>query len=316
MNKVYIIHENIEWTKHLIDRLEMLEVPYEEWDLSEGLINLSETPPPGIYYNRMSASSHTRGHRFAPELTDHILNWLELHGRTVINGPEAIELEVSKLKQYFALNKVGILTPKTIGAVGIQNIIQAAKTLNEWPFIIKHNRAGKGLGVHLIYSLEELTEYLNGVEFEDSIDGISLVQQYIESASGKIVRAEFIGGEFFYSVEIESNDSFELCPADNCQIPNSLETNRGETIQPVKFKIKENLLTPLEIKAYQNFLTENHIQVAALEFIRDAQGKMYTYDVNTNTNYNPDAEQESNKYAMLELASYLKKKLAQENTSN
>lgn len=116
------------------------------------------------------------------------------------------------------------------------------------------------MGVHLIYSLEELTEYLNGVEFEDSIDGISLVQQYIESASGKIVRAEFIGGEFFYSVEIESNDSFELCPADNCQIPNSLETNRGETIQPVKFKIKENLLTPLEIKAYQNFLTENHIQ--------------------------------------------------------
>lgn len=75
-------------------------------------------------------------------------------------------------------------------------------------------------------------------------------------------------------------------------------------------------MTPLEIKAYQNFLTENHIQVAALEFIRDAQGKMYTYDVNTNTNYNPDAEQESNTYAMLELASYLKKKLAQENTSN
>ena len=32
--KVYVIHENLEWTQHLVKWLEELEVPYELWDLS------------------------------------------------------------------------------------------------------------------------------------------------------------------------------------------------------------------------------------------------------------------------------------------
>jgi hypothetical protein len=31
--------------------------------------------------------------------------------------------------------------------------------------------------------------------------------------------------------------------------------------------------------------------VAGIEFIRDANGRTLVYDVNTNTNYNPEAEQ-------------------------
>ena len=34
--KVYVIHENLEWTQHLVKWLEELEVPYELWDLSSG----------------------------------------------------------------------------------------------------------------------------------------------------------------------------------------------------------------------------------------------------------------------------------------
>ncbi|WP_244244724.1 ATP-grasp domain-containing protein [Marinilactibacillus kalidii] len=304
MQKVYVLHENMDWTRHLIKRLEELAVPYQEWDLSEGFVDLAVEPPEGIFYNRMSASSHTRGNRFAPELTDQVLSWLEAHGRTVINGTDALALEVSKLKQYLALNKVGIETPKTIGAVGLDQIIKAAEKLNEWPFIIKHNRAGKGLGVKLIYTIDELKAYINGPEFEASIDGISLIQQYIQSTNGRIVRAEFIGGEFFYTVEVDSSDGFELCPADNCQLPDesTIELNG----QPAKFEIQENLLSADEIEQYRQFMQESNVQVAALEFIRDQSGKLYTYDVNTNTNYNPEAEQRANQYAMLQLATYLK----------
>ena len=32
-------------------------------------IDFSNIPPNGVFYNRMSASSHTRGHRYAPEDT-------------------------------------------------------------------------------------------------------------------------------------------------------------------------------------------------------------------------------------------------------
>ena len=37
-------------------------------------------------------------------------------------------------------------------------------------------------------------------------------------------------------------------------------------------------------------IAANGIEVTGIEFIRDAQGRIYTYDVNTNTNYNTRAE--------------------------
>ncbi|MFP3490520.1 alpha-L-glutamate ligase, partial [Staphylococcus sp. SIMBA_130] len=77
-----------------------------------------DVPPDGIFYNRMSASSHTRDHRYAPEYTAAVLEWLESHGRRVLNDSRALALEVSKVAQYAALRKHGIVTPKTIAAVG------------------------------------------------------------------------------------------------------------------------------------------------------------------------------------------------------
>ncbi|MED4164746.1 alpha-L-glutamate ligase, partial [Halalkalibacterium halodurans] len=118
MKKIYVIHENDEWTVHLFKRLEELGLPYEDWHLRSGSIKLHEAPPEGVFYNRMSASSHTRGHRYAPELAGAVLAWLERHGRTVINGSRALQLEVSKVNQYMALETFGITTPKTIVAVG------------------------------------------------------------------------------------------------------------------------------------------------------------------------------------------------------
>lgn len=305
MNKVVIIHENMDWTKHLIKRLDELDVPYDEWDLSQGMLDIQELPEKAVYYNRMSASSHTRGNRYAPELTDQVLTWLEQKGARVINGTGAINLEVSKLKQYLALQASGIRTPKTIGAVGKENIIKAAEKLNEFPFIIKHNRAGKGLGVRLIYSIKELRDYVNGPEFEDSIDGLSLIQQYIKSPDGHIVRSEFIGREYFYAAKVDSSDGFELCPADACQIGPDGEIIAEES----KFSIIDRLPED-QINGYKAFMNAQGIDVAALEFITDEKGDVYTYDVNTNTNYNEDAEKEAGQFAMLELAKYLKSELA------
>lgn len=312
MSKVYIIHENMDWTRHLIKRLDEVNVPYEEWDLSKGMIDLSEAPPEGIFYNRMSASSHTRGHRYAPELTANVLEWLEQYDAPVYNGTRALELELSKVKQYLALNKVGVKTPKTFAASGKEEIVEAAKKLNQFPFIIKHNRAGKGLGVQLLYTIDELKEYVEGPEFEESIDGITLVQQYVQPRDGHIVRSEFINGKFFYAVKVDSSDGFELCPADNCQINfDDAFCPVGEQAEtPSKFEIQEGLVTEDQITRYEQFLKENQIAVAALEFIVDSEGEIYTYDVNTNTNYNPDAEAVADKYAMLELANFLKEELA------
>ena len=69
MKKVYILHENSEWVVDLKRSLEDLNTPYEEWLINDYSVDLNSIPPEGIFYNRMSASSHTRNHRFAPEIT-------------------------------------------------------------------------------------------------------------------------------------------------------------------------------------------------------------------------------------------------------
>ena len=186
--KVYVIHENIEWTQHLVKWLEKIQVPYELWDLSSGILDLQSPPPQGIFYNRMSASSHTRGHRYAPEFTEQVLTWLEAHGRKVVNGTGAVNLEISKVKQYLKLNESGIETPATVAVLGPENIIEAARKLNIYPLITKHNRAGKGLGVQLFQNEEETSEV---VQYKKHLERFITPGMYQENKSlSNVVKLE------------------------------------------------------------------------------------------------------------------------------
>ena len=114
---IIIIHENNEWIEPFETALKKLEKEYRIWYVPEMSLDMSSTPPEAVYWNRMSASSHTRGHRYTPELVAGILSWLERHGRTVVNGPKALDLEISKMRQYQELEKLGIQTPKTFCAI-------------------------------------------------------------------------------------------------------------------------------------------------------------------------------------------------------
>ncbi|UJW59858.1 alpha-L-glutamate ligase [Bacillus sp. A116_S68] len=305
MMKIYIIHENDEWTAPLLTALEELNTPYESWHLHEGTIPLDDIPPAGIFYNRMSASSHTRGHRYAPELTSAVLTWLESHGRTVLNDSRALRLEVSKVAQYEALKKHGIRVPKTTAAVGADSLLKAADKF-ETPFITKHNRAGKGLGVQRFEHVNDFKKAFENHVVEPSIDGIMLLQQYIQAPDSSITRCEFVGGKFLYAVKVDTSEGFELCPADACQIGEQFCPADGANtdVPKAKFDIITDFSSPL-IEKYEAFLTDNGITFAGIEQITDTDGQIYTYDVNTNTNYNPQAEEKANIFGMKEIAAYL-----------
>ena len=118
MAKIYVLHENAAWLSPLRQAFAAQGLPYEEWFLDQGMIDLAATPPDGVFYNRMSASSFTRDHLHAPELTAGVLAWLQAHGRRVVNDGRALELEVSKVKQYAALSAQGIRTPAVNSGVG------------------------------------------------------------------------------------------------------------------------------------------------------------------------------------------------------
>jgi len=304
--RIFVLHENIPWVEPLRREFAAIDAPFSEWFLDRGLLDLTSTPPEGIFYNRMSASSHTRGHRYAPEYTAAVLAWLTKHARTIVNGERALQLEISKVAQYESLAKFGVETPATIAVIGREYIPQAAAAIG-YPVILKHNRAGKGLGVKLIYSEAGLTEHLASEAFEDSVDGIMLVQRYIKAPEPFITRVEFIGGKLLYAVRVDTTQGFELCPADACQIQQPSEA--CPAIAPGdKFRILPRFEHPL-IPAWQSFLAANDIGVAGIEFINDAQGCAYTYDVNTNTNYNPDAETRDGRRGMQAIALHLKRLL-------
>src|SRR3954463_11862885 len=134
MSRIYVIHENDAWVEPLRAAFDQSGLPFTEWFIDDGTLDLSETPPYGVFYNRMSASSHTRGHRYAAELTGGVLAWLESHDRRVVNGGRALQLEISKIAQYTALRDQGIRTPRTIAAVGKDRIVEAAGRMSG-PFI-------------------------------------------------------------------------------------------------------------------------------------------------------------------------------------
>lgn len=288
MKKIYVIHENETWLVPLRAAFEKLGLPYEEWNIDKMTMDLSEIPPDGVFYNRMSASAHTRDHRYAPEITNNILAWLQRHNRKVINGWRALQLEVRKSEQYLALQEFDIKHPKTLIVNDIDLMPSAVEKLNQFPFIVKPNRGGKGTGVQLFYSKESLEGAIKNKTLGESLDGIWLIQQYVQPADGRITRAEFVGGEFIYAVSIDSSDGFQLCPADSCQVGDAFcpTTNSGKES---KFKIIDNY-TNDDLSKYAQFLKKNDIGIGAIEYAEDSEGTKYVYDVNTNTNYNAAAE--------------------------
>jgi hypothetical protein len=298
---IYVLHENDEWMAPFRQAFSNIGLTFVEWHMHHVELDLQQPPPQGVFYNRMSASSHTRGHRSAPEYTLAVLCWLESHQRKVVNGSRALDLEISKLRQYQALRVAGVLVPTTQVARTPTELIHLASHQQE-PFIIKPNRGGKGLGVQLVDSITALRTLIKKDQLAHSLDGLYLVQQFINNPLAYITRCEFIGGKLIYAVKVNTDRGFELCPADSC---NTNLLNCPSTNSTDQFSIINGFRDDTLIDQYQSFLQANHIDIAGIEFVTDEQGKTWTYDVNTNTNYNKAAESLTHLCATEEIAHYL-----------
>lgn len=137
-------------------------------------------------------------------------------------------------------------------------------------------------------------EALRGGRVEPGPDGLTLLQEYVAPAQPFITRAEFVGGRFVYAVRVATTQGFELCPADACDV------SGGGPL----FELRKDYQPP-HLQVLQRFLDLNGIEVAGIEYIESADGRVVTYDVNTNTNYNPDVDAQAEKSAPAEIARFL-----------
>ncbi|MEN0101796.1 MAG: alpha-L-glutamate ligase [Curtobacterium sp.] len=311
--RVYVIHENPEWFPPLAAAFEAEGVPVQEILLIEGQVDLASEPEPGVYWSRMSASSHTRGHEHAKEYTRALLGHLERAGRQVVGGSHVLELEVSKVAQHGLLQQAGFDVPRTTAVFGTAPLKDAARTFTDGqdvPFITKHNQGGKGLGVRRFDSLAEFDAYVDSPEFEEPVDGITLLQEYLTAREPFITRVEFVGGEFVYAVRVDTSaGSFELCPADACEVPQVIAGAVCEvpgTGQQSAFSVRTEVTAqhPL-VQQLRTFLADQRIQIAGVEFMETTDGRTVVYDINTNTNYNPAVEETAPASGPRSIARYL-----------
>ena len=276
--KVYVIHENPDWYAPLGAAFDAAGVPYEQWLLGDGELDLDlgAVPPDGVFWSRMSASAHTRGHPHAKDFTRGMLCWLESHGRRVVNGRRVLELEMSKVDQLTALRAAGFDVPRTVAVAGAAELAAVARKLPA-PFISKHNQGGKGLGVRLFESHDEFAEHVSSPAYAPPVDGITLLQEYLQAAEPVITRVELVGGQYVYAISADTGrGGFELCPADACAADQASATGL--------FALRDGFEHPI-IGRYLDFARRHGIEIAGFEFIETVDGRLVTYDLNTTTNY-------------------------------
>lgn len=304
--KVYILYENPDWNVPLVRELKKAGIPYEEWFVQAGCFDLGKEPPEGVFLNRMSPSSHTRGHWESVDYTRALLTWLEAYGRRVINGSQAFELEMSKIKQYVALKNLGIRTPYTMAVSGREPLKAAARNM-PLPFITKHNRGGKGLGVRKFEDLQTFDAYVDSDDFVPSPDHITLLQEYVQPAEPFITRVEIVDGQFLYAIKADTSQGFLLCPAPCCEVGDTVsapsKTPPGANFDNQSlFSLREDFDDPV-IQQYIQFMAKHRIAIAGIEFIEDSHGNKITYDINGTTNYSPAVEEQHGLNGMAAVAS-------------
>lgn len=292
---VHVVHENPEWLPPFAAAFRAEGVEWDEVLVTGGPLDLTEEPAPGVYWSRMSASAHTRGHDASAEHARGLFDHLEAYGRRVVNGRAVLDLELSKVRQLALLRASGIDVPRTVAVMGAApaGVLAAAARIGT-PVVVKPNRGGKGLGVSRFDSVDELAAALPGLE--PPVDGVLLVQEYVPAAEPRITRAEVVGGELVYAITADTGrGGFQLCPADACAVDGTPES---------LFALRERVPGEL-VAAYETFARQHGIEVAGFEFLETADGRAVTYDVNTNTNYNPDVEAVAPRSAARAVAAYL-----------
>ena len=305
---VHILYENSDWLEPLTNALE--EAGFDDVHLvklADGLLDANQSPAEGIWINRISPSSHTRGNHNTVQLARDFLYWLELHGRRVINGLKAFEFEMSKFRQDLILQKYGIQTPKTVLVVGSDKLKEAALQF-EHPFITKHNQGGKGLGIKLFQSADEFNQHIETIGLEPSPDGKFILQEYIKPANHNITRVEIVGDKFIFAMNSSTADGFELCPSDVCQ---SKAAQKSPDVCPVdgssKFSPSTLDSTDPLVDKYLRLIQSEGIDVAGIEFVEADDGQRYTYDINGTTNYNAKLGSQIGVDGMAELVDYVKR---------
>jgi hypothetical protein len=278
MKPIGILYEHPEWFRPLFAELERRGVPFEpihaarhSFDPAAGESRYS------LVVNRMSPSAWTRGHAGAIFHSLHYLAWLDGIGANVLNGYSAYRLELSKAAQCALFASLGIRHPRTRVVNSTAAAVEAAADLR-FPVLVKPNIGGSGAGIVSFATYADLA----AVELVAGLDGTLIVQEQLPAEGEAIVRVEILDGELLYAIRILlAPGSFNLCPADYCELPGIADGVSGRGLPIERYEPPDELVDDAK-----RIVSTAGLDVGGVEYLVDARdGQAYFYDVNALSNF-------------------------------
>lgn len=281
-----VLFEHPEWQKPLFAALERRGVDFAAFDLKQAAFDPDALPEARLYFNQASPSAYVRGNTRAVPLAMSLLRSLELRGARVLNGSKPFALELRKSEQAALLKGLGIDHPRTLAFNDAGTALAAWQ--GGWPALVKPEQGGSGARMFLLNEPEELTRLLRDQPGLWQPDHLLLLQQYfpVDAAKG-IVRMEFLGGKLLYAMRVVSHGAFNLCPSEACNPEGGgdshCEIPTAAPVKPVEFYPYAEV--PLEaVQCGEQIVQAAGLDVAGIEYLEAAGGRLIFYDVNANSN--------------------------------
>lgn len=281
-----VLYEHPEWFEPLFDEMDRRGLSYERIDAHRLAYDPADRSTPySLVINRMSPSSWLRNGENALFSTAGYLRHLESLGVPIVNGSESFGFETSKARQLALMERLGVRYPK---ARVITNPLDAAAAADglAYPVLVKPNIGGSGGGIVSFDTPGALAAAADAGELEFGPDHTAIVQEHLPAKGDVITRLEFLDGRFLYAIRLLLvPGSFNLCPADYCELPGVDEEieDRGAVV--------EAFTPPSEVvDDARTILDATGADLGGVEYLINARdGHAYFYDINALSNFVADA---------------------------
>ena len=285
-----VLFEHPEWQKPLFAALDRRGLRYAPFDLKRAAFDPDAVPAAPLYFNQASPSAYVRNNTRAVPLALSLMRSLELGGAAVLNGSRAFALELSKSAQAALMNQLGIAHPRSL-AFNDPAAALAAWGDQQWPALVKPEQGGSGARMFLLNSPGELTRLLRDQPGLWLPDHLLLLQEYFPVPPGQgIVRMEFVGGELLYAMRVISHGAFNLCPSEACNPEGGVGESHCEIPAPAASPAKPVEFYPYPevpaaaVETGRRLAAAGGLDVAGIEYLEAADGRLVFYDVNANSN--------------------------------
>jgi len=283
-----ILDEHPEWSARLIAELQHRRLPFEKIDHSNhGFDPRDRVPRYSVIVNRTSPSSHRRGHGSVLFYAEALLAHWEALGVPVINSLRSYRFEKSKALQLGLFERLEVPYPRTIVVNHRDQLLKASGDLR-FPLLVKPNVGGSGALIERFDSRADLEARVPALDFGP--DGTALVQEYVESEDGAIVRVEVMDDRYLYAIRIVRPASdFNLCPADICRVsaaPPSADLGACPVEAKPGLSVTRYDAPPAVVDQARALARAASIDVGGIEYlVGRADGRVYFYDVNATSNF-------------------------------